>query len=77
MKLERQERTDSRGLLLCINNRRCSVAIVLIAVSVAIAMMIVMPVRLAWGGMALAMPLAAVVRLYRLQRRCCNEAGDR
>jgi hypothetical protein len=48
----------------------------LIAVSVAIAMMIVMPVRLAWGGMALAMLLAAVVRLYRLQRRCCNEAGD-
>jgi 5,10-methylene-tetrahydrofolate dehydrogenase/methenyl tetrahydrofolate cyclohydrolase len=49
----------------------------LIAVSVAIAMMIVMPVRLAWGGMTLAMLLAAVVRLYRLQRRCCNEAGDR
>jgi hypothetical protein len=78
-KLERQEQADSRGLLRCINNRWCSVGIVLIAISVAVAMMIVMPIRLAWGSMALAMLLllTAVVSLFRLQRRCCDEAADR
>ena len=76
-KLERQKQADARGLLRCINNRRCPIGIVVIPVSVAVTMMIVMPVCLAWGGMALVMLLAAVVSLFRLQRRCCDEAGDR
>jgi hypothetical protein len=80
MKLERQEQADSRGRLRGINKRRriiALVAIARIAISVAIVAMIVMPVCLAWGAVALGMPLAAMMFLLRLQRRCHDEAGDR
>jgi hypothetical protein len=44
---------------------------------VAIAVMIVMPVCLAWSAVALGMLLAAMMILLRLQWRCRDEAGDR
>jgi hypothetical protein len=80
LKLERQEQADSRCRLRCIDKRRCFVALVAIAriaISVAIAVMIVMPVCLAWSAVALGMLLAAMMILLRLQWRCRDEAGDR
>lgn len=77
--LERQEQADARCCFRCIKNWGGAVGIAFIAAIVIATTMHYMPIFLRPGVVfpSLTVLLPAAVRACRLQRWCCEEAGQR